>query len=167
MSKPKFTKQERAARERGLVEAIFLGVTAIIEATAKEWALRAAELRKGLSTTAIKRAERAAHKRADDKPPGFVKAMEAMATFDELAEKYGIPKRDSDTMWGAISLFCMFQLASRGGTFFEAARFFGLLGAAPPRDPATPGEIQIEVVRVRDPNCNCPNCRPRKGEELN
>jgi hypothetical protein len=178
MSKKKLTKEQRAQREVGLSTAIVAGLVATVEAQAKRWALVARDLRKGLSATAIKRAERLAHKIADEKPPGYVKAMEAMDEYDEVCARLRISKRDQDKLWGAICQFCMFQLGASDGPFYRAARYFGI--AVPPelrslaeddlRNALTGDAKQIEVVaapRRRTPGCNCPNCRPRSAEELN
>jgi hypothetical protein len=168
MSKQKMTKQQRAEREESLVLAILNGLVATIEEKAKAWAFKARDLREGLSATAIKRAERRAHKLADERPPGFVKAMEAMDAYEEMRTRYKISKRDLDAMWAAICQFCMFQLAAGSGPFFEAARYFGLTTQPPPAEEATRVPVvTLGVTRVRTPGCNCPNCRPRKAEELN
>ena len=148
MTKYKLTKEQRAEREQQLVVAIYLGLAATFEEQAKLCAYQAGELRKGLSATAIKRAERRARKLADEKPPGFVKAMESMGIYEIMCRKYRIPKADQDTIWGAVSQFCMFQLASRSGPFHDAACYFGMLAEVPK-------------------TCDCPNCRPRTAEELN
>lgn len=160
MSKSKMTKEQRAKREKGLIDAILSGLTATIEHKAKEWAMLAKELRDGLSATAIKRAERRAHKLADENPPGFVRAMECMEIFETLCKHYGISKRDQNEIWGAIAQFSMFQLGAKAGPFYDAALGFGLV-------LPDLGNVKVQVVRVRNPKCDCPNCRPRTAEELN
>lgn len=162
MSKQKPTKEQRASRENSLVSAIVAGLVATLETQAKAWAYRARDLRKGLSTTAIKRAEREAHKLADERPPGYVKAMEAMDIAERVFRQYRLPKRAQNDLWAAIVQFCMFQLAAKEGPFYEAAHYFGMIAAEYQQREAIP------VVRAaRTPGCNCPNCRPRTAEELN
>ena len=166
----KLTKEQRATRETNLITAIFNGLVATVEKQAKLWALRARDLRKGLRARAIKRAERRANAEADERPPGYVKAMEAMDLVEEMRERYGISKRDADAIWGAVAQFCMYQLGARTGPFYDAARYFGLMpskdgGHEVPR--VMVDRAPIEVVRVRTPGCNCANCRPRTEQELN
>jgi hypothetical protein len=167
MAPKKLTKQEKTTRERELATATFYGLTARQEHHAKAWALRCAELQKGLSKTAIRRAQRDAHMRAADAPPGYAVMTESIGIFDDICERLSIPKADAETLWGAVAKVCMFELGARAGTFFEAADSFGLV-----RTPGAPRSI--EVVSVTPPlgaarcgNPNCRNCNPRSAEELN
>lgn len=155
----KLTKKQRAEREEALALAISMGLTAVAEEQAKAWACKAQDLRDGLSATAIKRAVKRAHEMADERPPGWFKAMAAMDEFDRLCKHHEIPKRAQDAIWGAIAQFCMFQLGAAKGAFYDAARCFGL---ASPRSDAP-----IVLDRPRTLGCSCPNCRPRRAEELN
>ena len=159
MAKDKTTKLRRELQEAGLVEAIFHGLVATIEAKAKHWAGVAQTLRNGLSATAIKRAERKAHNLADERPPGFVRAMECMEVTHQIARRYKMSKRDQDTFWQAVAEFSMFQLAAKDGPFYDAARHFEIVPSAP--------RVEIQLGRRGCGNPNCPNCRPRKPEELN
>ena len=168
MTKQKLTKKDRQEREQALLAAITAGLIATTEAKAKEWAYKAKGLRAGLTPAAIKRAERKAHRLAEEHPPGFVMAMEAMDVMERIFERRGVTKREQDALWGSIAKMCMHQLGAHWGAFFEAAVYFGLV---PPREPRR-NHGRIEVVEVskptaRKPNCNCPNCRPRTPEELN
>ena len=164
-TKNKMTKEQREEREGTLTMAMLRALVAMDDAEMVRWGTQVKSLSDGLSATAIKRAQRKAQKLAEDMPPGHFKAMEAMAAFDDLCRLYKISKVDQDVIWGAIAQFCMFQLASRRGTFFEAASDFKLV-------PPPPSALRIEIVRMQQPDlvttCDCPNCqRERKAEELN
>lgn len=156
---------ERLKRENELAETMVYALTTMEEEHAVAWGRRAKTLSEGMSAASIKRAQKRAHKIADEAPPGHVKAMEAMDLFEDMCREYGIARRDEDTMWGAVAQLCMFQLAAGRGPFYEAARDFRLMGT-PPR-PVSIGVVIDRSNAERDPNCNCPNCRPRKPEELN
>lgn len=170
MATKKLTKEEKQLREEQLVTVTFNGLTATQEQQAKLWSVRAAELQQGLSKTAIRRAQKLAHERADSLPPGYVTAMECFAIFDNICDSAGISKADAETLWGAVARVCMFELGSRQGEFFEAANEFGLLTAE--RRP-TGAPIDVVALPPRDPNTrpcgnpNCRNCSPRRAEELN
>lgn len=168
MAKQKLTREQRAVRESSLVTAILTGLVATVERQAKFWALKARDLRKGLSAAAIRRAERKANAYAEERPPGYVKAMEAMDVMEAMRERYGMSRRDQDAVWAAVAQFCMFQLGAGKGPFYEAARYFGLAVEPGGHPVVVPSDAApIVVSRPRTPGCDCPNCRPRTQEELN
>ena len=163
MTTKRMTKQERAQRESTLVETLFMMFAETVEEQARLLAERAIDLMKGLSDTAIRRARRIALKRSDERPPGFVRATEALDVYNDLCRKYGVSKDDTSIMWGVIAQHSMFQLAAGRGPFYDAARYFGLVRERQPRFE----DMSVQVIRVRSPNCDCPNCRTRTAEELN
>jgi hypothetical protein len=161
------TKDERAARELALSDAMFVGLTALTEKQATEWRNRAEVLRAGLTPAAIKRAKRRAHAMADDHPPGYIEAMGSMDLVDEICDDYGIETKDMDKLYGAIAQICMFQLAAQRGPFNQAAEDFGL--TKPASVVLAVRDFMASDLAARDgkPVCDCPNCRARTPEELN
>jgi hypothetical protein len=154
-------------RESALVDVIAMGLMSPVEETAKAWAMRAKHLRRGLSKAVIQRAERRGRKLAKDHPPGFVVGMEAFDAVTDLGRHLKIPRRELDKLWGYIATHLMFQLGAREGSFYEAARYFDLINDKPRPKASNAILRMVEVTRARTPGCDCPNCRPRKAEELN
>jgi hypothetical protein len=155
-------------QEADLAETMLYALTTMEKDHAAAWMKRVKRLSVGMSAASIKRARNRAHKMADELPPGHIRAMEAMDLYEDVCRDCRIGKRDQDTLWGAVAQLCMFQLASRRGPFYEAARDFRLV--QDPRGHAMAGPIVIDrEFSGRDTNtaCGCPSCRPRKPEELN
>jgi hypothetical protein len=121
----------------------------------------------GLTAAAVKRAKKRAHELADEFPPGYIEAMGSMDLFEEICADYGIDAKDMDKLHGAVAQICMFQLAAQRGPFNEAAQDFGL--AKPASVALALRDFVARDLAARDGNavCDCPNCRPRKAEELN
>lgn len=157
---------EALKREGELVDVLFCALTTMTDEHATAWLRKATRLEDGLSAAAIERALTRAHKMADDMPPGHLRAMEAMDDYEEICRERRISKRDQDDLWGAVAQLCMFQLASKRGPFYDAACDFRLV-------PASQEPTGIVVERPPAPRpaaagtCDCPECRPRKPEELN
>ena len=161
------TKGQRAARERALCEAILAAMTAMSSDLALEHGNKADALKKGLSAASVNRARVRAGKIADEFPPGFLEAVRAVDTFEQICADHGVGGGDLDSLWEAVSLICMHQLAAQHGPFHKSATAFGLTR------PATVESYLRDFVErdlaARDNNavCDCPNCRPRRPEELN
>lgn len=160
------TKEQRAAREEALVDAMFAALIALTEKQAMELKNKSDALKAGLSAAAVKRAGKRASKMADEFPPGYIEAMGSMDIFEEICADYGVDGRDMDKLWGAIAQLCMFQLAAQRGPFNQAAEDFGL--AKPASVVLAVRDFMARDLAVREGNvCDCPNCRPRKESELN
>jgi hypothetical protein len=161
------TKDQRAARERALSDAMFTALTARTEKQATEWGHKADALKAGLTDAAVKRARKRAHELADEHPPGFIEAMQSMDLIEEVCADYGIETKDMDVLYGAVAQLCMFQLAAQRGPFNRAAEDFGL--TRPASVVLALRDLVASDLAARDGNavCDCPNCRPRKESELN
>jgi hypothetical protein len=161
------TKEERAAREEELCDALFSVLMAMNERQAWKWRHRVNVLRAGLTAAAVRRATRRADQRAADHPPGYVASMASMDLFEEIARDYGIDAGDADALYGAVAQMDMFQLAAQRGPFHQAAEDFGL--TRPPSVVNAVREFVASDLAAREgkPVCDCPNCRPRTDAELN
>ena len=161
------TRDQRAARERALSDAMFAALTALTESQATEWGHKADVLKAGLTAAAVKRANKRAHAMADKHPAGYIESMQSMDLIEEICADYGIEKEDMDALYGAVAQLCMFQLAAERGPFYRAAEDFGL--TRPASVVLALRDLVASDLAARDGRavCDCPNCRPRAESELN
>lgn len=161
------TKEERAAREEELCDALFSVLMAMDEKQAWRWRHKVNRLRVGLSDSAVKRASKRADKRAADHPPGYTASMASMDLFEEIVRDYGLNASDADALYGAVAQMCMFQLAAQRGPFNQAAEDFGLTRPVSVVNAVREFTARDLAAREGKPVCDCPNCRPRTDAELN